>query len=105
VEPARGAVPCEQVFLALRLEELRRRCAAADRIVDQQAAVLAHATKRRLAEPENPEAIFQHEDAEQLDYLAHHNQRRAHRTLQRVELVHYVLSGRILVRGMRRSTK
>jgi hypothetical protein len=94
-----------QVLLALRLEKLRRRCAAADRIVDQQAAVLAHATRRRLAEPENPQAIFEHEDAEQLDYLAHYNQRRAHRTLQRVEAAHYVVTGRFLGRRLRRSTK
>jgi hypothetical protein len=88
-----------------RLEELRRRCAAADRLVEQQAALLAHATKRRLAEPENPDAIFEHEDAEQLDYLARYNQRKAQRALHRVEFVHYLSNWRALGRSMRRSTK
>jgi hypothetical protein len=88
-----------------RLEELRRRCAAADRLVDHQAELLAHATKRRLADPANPEAIVEHEDAEQLHYLARYEQRRARRALHRVELVHYVLSGRIFGRALRRSTK
>jgi hypothetical protein len=64
--------------------------------------MLVRATQRRLAEPHNAQAIFEHEDAEQLDYLARHNQRRAYRTLHRVEFLHYVLSGRIIVRGMRR---
>jgi hypothetical protein len=77
---------------SIRLEELRRRCVAADRLADRQAAVLTHATRRRIAEPENPEAIFQHEDAEQLDYLARYNQRRAHRALHRVELARYLFS-------------
>jgi hypothetical protein len=81
-----------------KLEQLRRRCAEADRIVDRQAAALAHAMTRRLAEPESPEAIARHEDAEQLHYLAQHNQRRAYRTLQRVESLQYLLSGRRLGR-------
>jgi hypothetical protein len=83
--PRRGAV-----------EILRDRWEAAARLVDQQAAALADANARMLADPGSYEARRELDDAEQLHYLALYELRRARRALRRREwfdtFIHWTLA-------------
>jgi hypothetical protein len=78
------------------VEILRERCAAASRLAEEHAIALAAANARMLAEPGNGQARAELEDAEQLQYLAFYELRRARRALRRRErletfLTHWTL--------------
>jgi hypothetical protein len=71
-----------------KLDQLRDRCAAIDRLVDRQAAAQAKAAENRLAHPDSQEALEEFEAAEELYALAKMGQSRARRALQRAERRH-----------------
>jgi hypothetical protein len=75
-----------------KIQELRQRCAAADRLVDRRAAAHARATARRRAEPGSGAAVAELEAAEELHHLAEYNRRGARRALRRAEVRHSAVS-------------
>jgi hypothetical protein len=75
-----------------KIERLRRRCAAVDRLVARQAAEQAEAARRYRAMPGSAEAYGALEDAEQMLYLARHSQRQAYRALRRAETLGLLFS-------------
>ncbi len=85
------AIPYGEVGLS-KLEQLRGRCAAVDRLVARQAAEQAEAARRYRAMPESGDAYADLEDAEQLLYLARYSQRQARRALRRAEGRHAALA-------------
>jgi hypothetical protein len=64
-------------------DELAARCATADRLVAERVAALARAGDRHVAEPDSAEAFAALEAAEELLFIAEHEQRQARAALRR----------------------
>jgi hypothetical protein len=88
-----------------KVQELRERCAAVDRLVDRTAAAQAEAAANRLAHPDSTEAWWDFEAAEERYCLAKDGQRRARRALHRAELRHAALWYLFAVLTAGRSTR
>jgi len=90
-----------------KLEKLRQRCAAVDRLVDRQAAAHREAAAYRLAHPDSVDALLKFEAAEERYCLVKMSQQKARRALQRAErrraAVLYLFSWLTAGRGTRRS--
>ena len=65
------------------LDQLTDRCAVADRLVALRVAALARCSERHVAEPDSAEAFAALEAAEELLFIAEHEQREARRDLAR----------------------
>jgi hypothetical protein len=65
------------------LDELAARCAAADRIVAERVAALARAGDRHLAAPDSAQRLEELDAAEELLFIAEHEQRQARDALHR----------------------
>jgi hypothetical protein len=64
-------------------DQLAARCAAADRLVAERVAAVARAGERHVAEPDNDAAFAALEAAEELLFVAEHEQRQARVALSR----------------------
>jgi hypothetical protein len=86
-----------------KLEKLRQRCAAVDRLVDRQAAAHREAAANRLEHPDSIAALRAFEAAEERYCLMKLSQQKARRALHRAERRHAVLSHLFSRRGTGRS--
>ena len=86
-----------------KLEKLRHRCAAVDRLVDRQAGAYREAAAHRLAHPDSVAALRAYEAAEERYCLMKMSQQKARRALQRAERRHAVASQLFSWRGTGRS--
>jgi type II secretory pathway component PulL len=97
----------DPVWRSTKLENLRQRSAAVDRLVDRQAAVHREAAAYRLAHPDSVDALLKFEAAEERYTLVKMSQQKARRALQRAERRHaavsYLFSWLTTGRGTRRS--
>jgi hypothetical protein len=67
------------------LDELSARCVAADRLVAERVAAFARAGDRHLEEPDSAERFAELEAAEELLFVAEHEQREARAALRRAQ--------------------
>jgi hypothetical protein len=88
-----------------RLEKLRQRCAAVDRLVARQAAAHREAAANRLAHPDSIAALRAFEAAEERYCLMKLSQQKARRALQRAERRHAVVTHLFTRRGTGRSMR
>ena len=88
-----------------KLEDLRQRCAAVDRLVDRQATAHREAAANRLAHPDSIAALRAFEAAEERYCLMKLSQQKARRALQRAERRHAVASHLFGRRGTGRSVR
>ena len=75
-----------------KLDKLRQRCAAVDRLVARQAAAHREAAANRLEHPDSVDALRAFEAAEERYCLMKLSQQKARRALQRAERRHAVVS-------------
>lgn len=88
-----------------KLEKLRQRCAAVDRLVARQAAAHREAAANRLAHPDSIAALRAFEAAEERYCLMKLSQQKARRALQRAERRHAAVTHLFTRRGTGRSMR